>query len=48
MNEREAAVRLIPEEVLDLEVRGLGFPPGPLRRLLGCQPTVLAFLRHFG
>jgi hypothetical protein len=39
---------LIPGEVLDMSVSGLALAPQPLRDLLGDEPTVLGFLRHFG
>jgi hypothetical protein len=48
MGKQEAPLRLIPHEVLDMEATGLGFPPAPLRQLLGDGPKLLAFLRHFG
>lgn len=37
----------IPDAVLDADVDGVGFEPGALRDQLP-EPTIVAFLRHFG
>jgi hypothetical protein len=42
------AKRVIPAEVLDLPLEGLGLAGQTLREQVADEATVLAFLRHFG
>lgn len=41
-------MEVIPQEVLERSVVGVGLSPGSLRDQLGDDPTLLVFLRHFG
>lgn len=41
-------VKEIPAAVMELPAQGYGIQGGKIADVLGSQPTLLVFLRHFG